>query len=106
MASEMSPASKKQAPDPSNSYERSHPENESGMGRLDNNMNATPCDSPDKMDQAVKHRQDPGRQINAGDAVNQRGGPTQEQPTHSMHDEEPMGSDQRPLDINDPRQQR
>ena len=36
-AEENRPASPQQAPDPSDNYERSHPEHEAGMGRLDNN---------------------------------------------------------------------
>ena len=78
-----------QAPNPADSYERAHPENEAGMGRLDNNR-AIPTNRPDQMESAVKHRQDP-RQINA-------------EPDHSMNDEEPL--DEGPVDIHDPRKQR
>jgi hypothetical protein len=59
------------APDPSDSYERSHPEHEAGMGRLD-------CDKPvlslcpDAMEQTVGHRQDGSRQINAHETENQQ----------------------------------
>ena len=114
MAAEQNrPASPQQAPDPSNNYERSHPENEAGMGRLDNNK-AVPEESPDRQQQAVKNKQDPTRQINAQDTIDARGagaGPTQqpparEQPDHSMHEEEPDGWDQAPTDIQDPRQKR
>ena len=110
MAEQMRPASPQQAPDPSNNYERSHPEREAGMGRLDNNK-AVPADSPDMGQQAVTNRQDGTRQLNAHDAVNQRGGPTAEehsrpQPDHSMKDEEPLGWDQAPTDIHDPTKQR
>jgi hypothetical protein len=105
MAEQMRPASPRQAPDPSHSYERSHPGREAGMGRLDNNK-AVPTDSPDQQNDAVRNKQDPARQINAQDAVNQRGGPAPEQPDHSMKDEEPLGWDQAPTDIHDPTQQR
>ena len=105
MAEQMRPSSPQQAPDPSNNYERSHPERESGMGRLDNNK-ATPEQAPDRPEQAVKNAQDGTRQLNAHDAINQRGGPAPEQPDHSMKDEEPMGWDQAPQDIQDPKQQR
>jgi hypothetical protein len=73
------------------------------MGRLDNNTDATPTCCPDKMEQAVRHRQD-NRQLNAGDAINRRGGPTgeepqqpqSEQPDHSMLDEQPDPDTARP----------
>jgi len=104
MAEEMRPASKQEAPDPSNTYERSHPENEAGMGRLDNNR-AVPADSADKGQQAVTNQQDPTRQINAQDVVNSRG-PAKDQPDHSMHEEEPDGWDMAPTDIHDKRHQR
>jgi hypothetical protein len=67
MSEKMRPASPEQAPDPSNNYERSHPEREAGMGRLDNNKNATPEQTPDKIQQAVTNKQKPDRQINAQD---------------------------------------
>ena len=66
------PLSPKDAPDPSDSYERSHPEHESGMGRLDNNDDATPTDNHDHTSDAVKNKQDPTRQINAQDVVSER----------------------------------
>jgi hypothetical protein len=112
MAEQMRPASRKEAPDPSNAYERSHPDREAGMGRLDNNTNATPEDRPDCIDNAVTNRQPGDRQLNGGEPINQRGLPTDEappahrQPDHSMHDEEPDGWDQAPTDIRDPRQKR
>ena len=105
MAEQMRPASREQAPDPADSYERTNPGREAGMGRLDNNK-ATPQESPDKQESAVHNRQDGTRQLNADDVVNQRGGPAPEQPDHSMKDEEPLGWDQAPTDIQDPRQQR
>ena len=105
MAEQMRPASPEQAPDPSNNYERAHPEREGGMGRLENNK-ATPQQTPDKSQDAAHNKQDPARQLNAHDAINQRGGPAPEQPDHSMKDEEPLGWDQAPKDINDPRQKR
>jgi hypothetical protein len=105
MAEQNRPLSPAEAPDPSNNYERSHPEREAGMGRLDNNK-ATPSNQPDRQQQAVTNKQDPGRQVNAHDAINQRGGPAPEQPDHSMKDEEPLGWDLAPTDIHDPKQQR
>ena len=105
MAEQMRPASPQQAPDPANSYERTNPNREAGMGRMDNNK-AVPADSPDRQDDAVGNKQDGTRQLNAHDAVNQRGGPAPEQPDHSMNDEEPMGWDQAPTDIHDPAKQR
>lgn len=65
--SQMRPAEKELAPDPATSYERAKPEKEAGMGRLDNNR-ATPANSPDKIERAVKNRQ-PLRQINADDVI-------------------------------------
>lgn len=105
MAEQMRPASPQQAPDPANSYERSNPGREAGMGRLDNNK-STPTDAPDRQGQAVTNKQDPTRQVNGQDPVSQRGGPAPEQPDHSMKDEEPLGWDQAPTDIHDPQQQR
>jgi hypothetical protein len=67
MAEKPRPLSKEQAPEPSNVYERSHPESEAGMGRLDNNARATPTKSVDKMPNTVSHAQDGSRQINAHD---------------------------------------
>ena len=75
------------------------------MGRMDNNK-AVPQQSPDRQQDAATNRQDPTRQVNAQDAINQRGGPAPEQPDHSMNDEEPLGWDQAPTDIHDPKQQR
>ena len=105
MAEQMRPASPEQAPDPSYNYERAHPEREAGMGRLDNNK-STPQQTPDKAEQATTNAQDGTRQLNAHDAINQRGGPAPEQPDHSMKDEEPLGSDQRPIESQDARQRR
>ncbi len=104
MAEQMRPASKEVAPDPSNNYERSHPENEAGMGRMDSNTRATPTKAPDAMPGAVKNAQDPSRQINAQD--NPSGAAAKEQPDHSMKDEEPLGWDQAPTDIHNPQNQR
>jgi hypothetical protein len=105
MAEQMRPASPQQAPDPSHSYERSHPGREAGMGRMDNDKEV-PEQSPDRQQDAATNRQDPTRQVNAHDAVNLRGGPAPDQPDHSMKDEEPLGWDQAPTDIRDPEQQR
>lgn len=122
MAEQMRPSSPQQAPDPSYNYERSHPEREAGMGRLDNNMNATPTEHPDKMPGAVDNRQDPERQLNAQEVVDagaaaspvesakehqrRMGGPAPVQPDHSMKDEEPDGWDLAPTDIHNPREKR
>jgi len=102
MAEEMKPASKQDAPDPSNSYERSHPEREAGMGRLDNNK-GTPTNRPDAQAETVTNRQDPQRQINAQETS---GRPAPRQPDHSMKEEEPDGWDQAPLDIHDRQKKR
>ncbi len=100
MAEQMRPASPNDAPDPSNTYERAHPENESGMGRLDNNA-ATPTPQPNRQEQTVKNRQG-SRQINAHEDVAEE--PQKAEPDHSMHEEEPL--DEGPVDINDPRNRR
>ncbi len=117
MAEQMQPASKQHAPDPSHSYERSHPGRESGMGRMDQPA-STPADAPDHGGrQAVTNEQDPSRQVNAHDddaAARRRRASQQQQqqhelppqPDHSMKDEEPMGWDQAPTDIGDPEQKR
>lgn len=95
------------APDPARSYERAKPEAESGMGRLDNNDDATPTPRRDKVYKAVKQRQD-ARQVNAedDDAVGRADVPPGDEPDHSMLEEEPLGWDQAPTDIHDPRRQR
>lgn len=111
--SQNRPASKDVAPDPSFNYERSHPEREAGMGRLDNN-DATPMDQPDREDAAVKNKQEP-RQLNADETADNRddhAAPDHRSPArsvsaervqgrmgdpdHSMKDEEPLGWDQAP----------
>jgi len=131
MAEQMRPASKAQAPDPSYNYERSHPEVEAGLGRLDTDT-ATPHQHPDKMEQAVTHRQEP-RQINAHEAGNSAaaripaaGGSQTERspagggapppgssqplpgqdPQSSMNQEEPLGWDQAPKEASDPSDKR
>ena len=101
MAEQMRPASNAQAPDPSHNYERSHPDRESGMGTLGSDGKNTR--QPDAIAGAVKNQQDPARQLNAHEVVDQgaarspagaanpgqRAAPSQ--PDHSMKDEEPMG---------------
>jgi hypothetical protein len=67
------PASPQEAPDPARSYERADPKDEAGMGRLDNDV-ATPTDRPDQINQTVRNRQDPKRQINAHDDPGGTGG--------------------------------
>jgi hypothetical protein len=93
-------------PDPARSYERARPEDEAGMGRLDA-PKATPTDSADKIEEAVPNEQAP-RQLNADDTLDDRASaqPTPAQPDHSMHEEEPLGWDQAPSDIQDPRAKR
>ena len=105
MAEQMRPASKQSAPDPANAYERAHPENEAGMGRLDNNTRATPMKSPDNAAAAVTNAQDPTRQINAQEEGD-RTKTAPNQPDHSMKEEEPLGWDQAPEDIHYPEDQR
>lgn len=149
MAGQSRPLKPSEAPDPSNNYERSHPDREAGMGRLDNNV-ATPHDQPDEMIGAVPNTSRPQRQINVKDGptseheldaqdparddprslptdnrsptptrqqqqgLQQQGQrvnhpdprPTPEQPDHSMKEEVPLGWDQAPTDIHDPRAQR
>jgi hypothetical protein len=115
MASQNQPASPSQAPDPATNYERAKPENEPGMGSLDSPVGeATPTDQEARPDHGVGNAQDPRRQINAHDDVAAGGGAANpmsrplpgNEPDHSMHDEEPDGWDQAPMDIHDPRQQR
>jgi hypothetical protein len=102
MAEQQRPLNAQNAPDPANSYERSRPSEQPGMGRLDNNK-ATPQDQEDGIGQAVKNKQDPTRQVNAQETAER---PAPQQPDHPMHDEEPDGWDQAPTDIHDPKQQR
>ena len=68
---QMRPASKAKAPEPSNVYERAHPENESGMGRLDADK-AVPVKRADCMEASVSHKQETTRQLNSEDVVDQR----------------------------------
>ena len=119
---QMRPASPNQAPDPATSYERAKPQKEAGMGRLDNNTDATPEDRPDKMDQAVGNKQQPARQINAQDVTSglvegnpQAGASSPDrnlnpdlppQPDHSMEDDDARGENLTPTDIHDPERQR
>lgn len=91
MAEQMRPASDAQAPDPSDSYERSHPEHEAGAGRLDNNTNATPRNKADQMPSAINNRQSPDRQLNA-----QENEQREVNPRHSVKNEEPLGWEQKP----------
>jgi hypothetical protein len=88
MAEQMRPENRKKAPDPSNSYERAHPENEAGMGRLDNN-DSTPTDRPDQVEEAVDNRQE-SHQLNSEDVVDQRENLSPEPRQHSMHEEAPQ----------------
>ncbi len=111
MAEQNRPASNEQAPDTATTYERAKPEKEAGMGRMDNNR-ATPTQSPDSINHGVTNKQNPEHQLNAQDVVDSganrklHGGPVSPQPDHSMKDEEPMGWDQAPEDINNPQMKR
>lgn len=96
--------SDQQVPDPARSYERAKPQAESGMGRLDNNQ-ATPTNRPDRIEKPVKNRQS-SHQVNAEDVVNERAAADPKQPDHSMLEEEPLGWDQAPADIKNPRAKR
>src|SRR3954469_3474500 len=104
MATEKREGSSQQVPDPATSYGREKPEHESGAGRLDNNE-AVPTKRPDRMDHAVHHKQDP-RQINAHDEAQEAALPPPEKVDHSMEEEEPLGADQRPQDIKNPKEKR
>jgi hypothetical protein len=68
---QMRPASEAKAPDPSNSYERSHPENEAGMGRM-KAQKTVPAKRADSLEASVTHKQDTTRQLNSEDVVDQR----------------------------------
>ena len=92
MPEQMRPSSPKHPPDPSKSYERAHPGNEPGMGKL-NQSPKTPTDRPDQLEQTVTNRQPP-RQINAEDS---------EGPDHSALEDEPLGEDLAPTDLHNPR---
>ena len=102
MAEQNRPASPQSAPDPADSYERSRPEKQPGMGDLHANK-ATPADQPDNVHGAVTNAQDGSKQINAHETT---GRAAPQQPDHSMNDEEPDGWDQAPTDIHDPKQKR
>lgn len=52
-------------PDPADAYERARPTHEAGMGRLDNNDDAVPERHKDRIDEAVRNRQNPMHQINS-----------------------------------------
>jgi hypothetical protein len=69
MAEQNRPRSNAHAPDPATSYERANPDKEAGMGRLDNNDDATPTKRPDSMEKAATNKQIPEHQINAEDVV-------------------------------------
>jgi hypothetical protein len=101
-------------PDPATSYERADPKKEAGMGRL-NNDPGTPTDDPDRAEDAVKNVQEP-KGIAAEETTDVHEQPRDltgehpatlpPQPDHSMHEEEPLGEEQGPQDIHNPRFQR
>ena len=120
MAEQMQPSSKQDAPDPSFNYERSHPERES-QGRMAAPNTVKP-ETGDRSLKAVTNRQNPSNNLvsDAGAHGKQhaadRGKPTKElpvpgsvaaqQPDHSMKDEEPLGSDLAPQNIQNPEHKR
>src|SRR4051794_39727710 len=106
MADQTRPASPNQAQDPANSYERANPNQEAGMGRLDNNA-ATPQQQADDPQRAATNRQSPERHVNAQETGNARSSrqPGQQQPDHSMHDEEGL-DEQYPKGAQDARDKR
>jgi hypothetical protein len=113
------PASPQHAPDPASSFDRSKPEKEAGMGSLDSPIGGSiPADHHGDLEPTVNNAHPGDRQLNAHDDPGGTGGAGQplneinlskvapEQPDHSMHDEEPLGWDQAPTDIHNPRNQR
>lgn len=79
MAKKNRPASPAQAPDPSHSYDRSHPSRESDAGSLAGKK-AVLQNTSDKSKHAP-NEQDGSRQINAqDDALNERGRPAKKSP--------------------------
>ena len=102
MAEQMRPSSPKQAPDPAHSYERSDPNREAGMGRLDNDE-STPAERRDELQDSAPNRSDPTRQINAEESM--KAGERQD-PNRSMNEDEPTDADLAPQDIRDPQRQR
>ncbi len=89
---QMRPASKDVAPDPARTYERSDPDKEAGMGRLDNNDDAVPANSPDRVEDAVKQRQ-PLRQINADDVTDAKEEGMANGSRVRVHEPRPEGQD-------------
>jgi len=71
MPAKATPPVSDPAPDPSDTYERSHPEHEAGMGRLDSEEPVV-HESPDVIEQTVEHRQDGSRQLNAHETEDHR----------------------------------
>jgi len=59
MAEQMRPLSKKRSPDPSRNYERSRPEDEAGMGKLEKEAGETPIARPDQAEEAVGNKRAP-----------------------------------------------
>ncbi len=68
---QMRPASDEKAPDPANTYERAHPENEAGMGKT-GTPEVRPSKRPDSMEASVGHKQETTHQLNSEDVVDQR----------------------------------
>jgi hypothetical protein len=102
MAEQMRPSSKKDAPNPAHSYERTDPNRESGAGRLDADI-TTPTNRPDQIQESPGNRSDPTRQLNAEEGL--RAGERRD-PGHSMFEDEPTDADLAPHDIQNPRRKR
>src|SRR2546430_17269425 len=102
MPEQMRPSSRKQAPNPAHSYERSDPHREAGMGRLDSDE-STPAERRDELQDSAPNRSDPTRQINAEETTNAG---EHRDPNHSMRDQEPTDVDLAPQDIPDPKRKR
>ena len=68
MPEQMKPSSKKDAPNPAHSYERSDPHRETGAGRLDVDEVILP-DKPDEIQESPGNKNAPERQLNAEETI-------------------------------------
>src|SRR3954462_7077910 len=99
--SQNRPESPSKAPDPSQNYERAHPDRESPSGSTQQTY-PRPHDHPDRAgpESTSRHTKRP----NADSMEKSSHDPAKrEQPDHSMHDEEPLGWDQAPTETMSPR---
>ena len=105
LGSQNRPESAGSAPDPSHNYERAHPQRESAHGKLDQPA-APPHEHPDHAgpESTSRHTNRPNSDSMGNSEHNPLARPGQ--PDHSMKEEEPMGWDQAPTDIANPRMQR